>query len=209
MKTYEYGNADAAAVLIQPVDDHDMAGIEDEIAEIHRLTEMDFYLIAVKVNNWNQNLSPWKSPAVFGNEEFGDAAKDTLTEILELCQGNGKRYFLGGYSLAGLFALWAAYQVDIFTGIAAASPSVWFPGFIDYMKESVIRSHNVYLSLGDKEEKSKNPVMAKVGDCIRTGYVLLSEQKVNCILEWNKGGHFKEPEMRTARAFAWLLKINH
>ena len=204
-KIYEYGNANADAVLIQPVDEHDMAMLDAEFDEIQRLTKADFQLIAVNVDSWNHDLSPWKAPAVLGNEEFGSGAEKTLMEILGICQSKNKRYFLGGYSLAGLFSLWGAFQTDVFTGIAAASPSVWFPGFIGYMKENTMKSSKVYLSLGDKEEKSKNPVMSSVGDCIRDCYALLTEQGINCTLEWNKGGHFKEPELRMARAFAWIL----
>lgn len=48
--------------------------------------------------------------------------------------------------------------------------------------------------------------MAQVGDCIRDGFAWLKEESVPCILEWNPGGHFKEPEVRTARAFAWVLQ---
>lgn len=116
-----------------------------------------------------------------------------------------KKYYIGGYSLAGLFSLWAAYQTDVFTGIAAVSPSVWFPGFIDYMREHEIKSKTVYLSLGDKEEKTRNPVMAQVGNCIRSGYDWLKECGIDCTLEWNSGNHFRDPDMRTAKAFAWIL----
>lgn len=208
MITYEYGNPNADIVLVQPVDDHDMAGLEAEVAEIQRLTDKEFRLLAVKVDNWNHDLSPWQAPAIFGNDDFGNGAGETLVEILKLCQEEGKVYYLGGYSLAALFSLWAAFQTDIFAGVAAASPSVWFPGFVDHMKESAIKCSNIYLSLGDKEEKAKNPVMAKVGDCIREGYAWLKEQGCNCTLEWNKGGHFKEPELRMARAFAWVLGVH-
>lgn len=58
MKIYEYGNSDAAIVLVQPVDDHDMAGLEAEVAEIRRLAEKDFCLLAIKVDSWNRDLSP-------------------------------------------------------------------------------------------------------------------------------------------------------
>ena len=92
-----------------------------------------------------------------------------------------------------------------FAGIAAASPSMWFPGFVDYMKNNAIQCTNVYLSLGDREENTKNAVMADLGDCIRDGCAWLKEQGLNCTLEWNTGGHFREPEVRTAKAFAWLL----
>ena len=206
MCIYEYGNLQADIVLVQPVGDHDLAGLEAEVAEIQRLANKEFRLLAVKVDDWNQDLSPWPAPAVFGNEDFGNGAGETLTEILEVCQDEDKVYYLGGYSLAALFSLWAAYQTDRFAGIAAASPSIWFPGFVDYMKSHAIRCSNIYLSLGDKEEKTRNAVMSQVGDCIRDGYAWLKEHGIDCTLEWNKGGHFKEPELRTARAFARLLK---
>ena len=206
MVAYEYGNPNAVITLIQPVDDHDIAGMDAEVAEIQRLSGKDFRLLAVKVDSWNQDLSPWPAPAVFGKDDFGNGARETLTEILELCKDEDKVYCLGGYSLAALFSLWAAYQTDRFAGIAAASPSIWFPGFVDYMKSHAIRCSNIYLSLGDKEEKTRNAVMSQVGDCIRDGYAWLKEHGIDCTLEWNKGGHFKEPELRTARAFARLLK---
>ena len=206
MVTYEYGNPHAVITLIQPVDDHDIAGMDAEVAEIQRLSGKDFRLLAVKVDSWNQDLSPWPAPAVFGKDDFGNGARETLTEILELCKDEDKVYCLGGYSLAALFSLWAAYQTDRFAGIAAASPSIWFPGFVDYMKSHAIRCSNIYLSLGDKEEKTRNAVMSQVGDCIRDGYAWLKERGIYCTLEWNKGGHFKGPELRTARAFARLLK---
>ncbi|WP_051608512.1 esterase [Selenomonas sp. FC4001] len=205
MVTYEYGNPNAVITLVQTVDEHDIAGMDDEVAEIQRLSGKEFRLLAVKVESWNRDLSPWPAPAVFGKDDFGDCAGELLTEILKLCQDESKIYYLGGYSLAALFSLWAAYQTDKFAGIAAASPSIWFPRFVDYMKSTAIKCPNVYLSLGDKEEKTKNAVMASVGDCIRDGYAWLKEQRINCTLEWNTGGHFREPEIRTARAFAWLL----
>lgn len=80
MKQYQYGNPNAMTVLIQLVDDHDLAVIENEIAEIQRLTNADFHLLAIKVNNWNKDLSPWEAPAVFGSEPFGSGAADTLAE---------------------------------------------------------------------------------------------------------------------------------
>ena len=205
MITYTYGNPEAKTVLIQMVDDYDLEGMESEVAKIRKLTDVDFVLLAIKVQNWNADLSPWLAPAVFGKEGFGNGAADTLAGILKICDEQNKTYIIGGYSLAGLFALWAAYQTDAFKGVAAASPSVWFPGFVEYMKENSIRADSVYLSLGDKEEKTRNPVMSTVGDRIRETYGLLKECGINTILEWNQGNHFKDADIRTARAFAWVL----
>lgn len=206
MTTYKYGNPEASIVLIQPVGDHDLPEIEDEVVQIRQLTALDFQLIAVKVDDWNRNLSPWEAPAVFGNEDFGNGAAVLLEEILQLCSKEGKRYYLGGYSLAGLFSLWASCQTERFVGIAAASPSVWFPGFLPYMKEHEMKSRAVCLSLGDKEEKTRNPVMATVGDCIREAHVWLRQCGISSTLEWNPGNHFRDPGMRTAKAFAWVMQ---
>ena len=223
MITYNYGNSHSPITLLQMVGDHDLPGIENEIREIHRLTDqefafvavkveirkqvqIDFQLIAVKVDDWNHDLSPWNAPAVFGTEDFGDGAENTLEEVLQLCTDNDRKYCIGGYSMAGLFALWAAMQTDRFKGVAATSPSVWFPGFLKDMKSRRVGSDCIYLSLGDKEEKTRNPVMAQVGNCIRETFTWLKEEGIPCTLEWNHGGHFKEPDMRTARAFAWVLE---
>ena len=211
---FTFGTSYADTLLIQMVDDHDLEVIEKEISYIQELTEgRNFCLKAVKVKNWNQDLTPWPAPAVFGKEGFGNGAAMTLgflrQEVLPpLSDGveeGPKRIFIGGYSLAGLFALWAGYQTDRFDGIAAASPSIWFPHFFDYMQKNKIRTEAVYLSLGDREEKTRNPVMAQVGNVIRNAEAILREGGTDCILEWNQGNHFKEPDLRTAKAFAWLM----
>ncbi len=206
MKTYEYGNPDADIILIQPVDDHDLSVIENEVRLISSSAGDKFCLVAVKVDDWNRDLPPWTAPAVFKNEDFGDGASATLSHIMKIADQSHGSCIIGGYSLAGLFALWAAYQTDAFAGVAAASPSVWFPGWADYMKTHTIRSSTVYLSLGDKEEKTRNPVMASVGKCIRDGYDHLKNEGADCILEWNSGNHFKEPDLRMAKAFSWVIK---
>ena len=79
-----------------------------------------------------------------------------------------REHWLMGYSLAGLFALWAAYESDVFSGIVCCSGSLWFPDWDHYVRDHVIQSKcSVYLSLGGKEEKTKNKVMAAVGDRTR------------------------------------------
>lgn len=208
-----YGRPDADTLLFQMVDDHDLEVIDREVSYIGELSGgQNFCLTAVKVNNWNGDLSPWPAPAVFGKEEFDGGAAKTLEYLLrkempdaDTVGSSGKRVFIGGYSLAGLFAIWAGYQTNRFDGIAAASPSIWFPRFTEYMRENKMHADAVYLSLGDREERTKNPVMAQVGTAIRDAENILRDAGKNCILEWNKGNHFQEPDIRTAKAFAWLM----
>ena len=205
MLTYHFGDPAAPVVLIQPVDDHDLAEIRLEQSAIRELTGADFRLTAVKVDHWNRDLSPWPAPPVFGKEGFGDGAEAFLQEVLKLCGDPEKTYYIGGYSLAGLFALWAACRTDRFRGVAATSPSVWFPGFTDWLKANRMQAESVYLSLGDREAGTRNPVMAAVGDRICETCELLKGQGVSCTLEWNPGNHFADAGLRTAKAFAWVI----
>lgn len=91
MEINAYGDPQAKIVLIQMVNEHDIAGIEQEVKEIQRLTDRNFQLLTVKVNNWNEDLSPWNAEPVFGKEGFGNGAKDTLKEVLHLCGDTDKR----------------------------------------------------------------------------------------------------------------------
>ena len=201
MQIYEFGNPGSPVVLIEPV--HVPEGMEQEAALIRNLSGRDFHLLAVKVD-WFRDLSPW--PAASGKMVFGNGAQETLESILALAGGPGKRYILGGYSMGGLFALWASCQTDAFSAIAAASPSVWFPGFKEYMDAGTVRTGRVYLSLGEKEEKTRNPEMATVGDRLREIYALLQARDIPCCLEWNEGNHFRDLEERMAKGFAWAMK---
>jgi hypothetical protein len=74
------------------------------------------------------------------------------------------------------------------------------------MKDNEIKTDAVYLSLGDKEMNTRNPVMATVGDCINGTYKYLKEKGLDVFLEWNKGNHFKDADIRTAKAFSWALE---
>ena len=203
MQIFEFGNPDAPVVLIEPI--HTVEGMAREAELIRELAGADFCLRAVQVD-WFNDLSPWSAPAVYGDIPFGSGAPETLERILPLAGDPGKKYVLGGYSMGGLFALWAGFQTDRFAGLAAVSPSVWFPGFAEYAASRSLGADCVYLSLGLKEEKARNPVMAAVGDRIRDLHGLLQARGIPCCLEWNEGTHFTDPDLRTAKGFAWILK---
>ena len=209
-----YGGAHAEYLLLQMTDEHELQSMDSEVAAIAQSAH-HFLFAAIPVESWNDALSPWESPAVWGTQGFGGNATDTLCFLTEQVIPVLKQQFelpenvriiLGGYSLAGLFALWASTQTDLFYGVAAASPSVWFPGWMEFEQQHPVQAPRVYLSLGDKEECTKNPVMAAVGDHIRTLHGHLAERGADCTLEWNSGGHFKDADLRTAKAFQWVME---
>lgn len=212
-----YENEKAEICLIQPIDDHDLEDMNAELEYIRSHTSVPFCLLAFRISDWNDDLSPWPAPAVFGSHDFGGKAEETLKFMMNelipayraLYPDREFRFMLGGYSLAGFFSLWTAYQTSFFEGIAACSPSVWFEGWYEYIQEHQIHTGNIYLSLGTKEEKARNRTMARVGDHIRFQHELLTEDENvhHCILEWNPGNHFKDSGLRTARGFTWLLNL--
>lgn len=178
--------------------------------------EKDFLLCAFQVEDWNRDFSPWKAPAAFGNEDFMGEGKKTLQWLLkELIPtlketyGADREIYLIGYSLSGIFSLWAAYETDIFSGIASCSGSLWFQRWDEYIKSHKMpHACNVYLSLGGKEEKTKNQIMAKVGERTRLQEQILKDDSnvKKVILEYNSGGHFADSGKRLSKAVAWLLK---
>ncbi len=206
VEIYEYGNQKSNLLLVQMIDERDLALMDREVELIREYSPRDFRLMAFKVDDWNKQLSPWCAPRVFGKEDFGCGGGETLQSVLQYIEGKGERYVIGGYSLSALFALWASFECPVFSSVAAASPSIWFPSFLDYMKAHDCNSESVYLSLGDREEKTKNSVMSSVGRCIREAEKILREKGVDTVLEWNEGNHFKDSEKRTARAFASVIR---
>jgi len=213
-----YRSEHPEVLLIQPIDEHDLEVLDNEVEVIQSLINKSFVLVAFKIKDWQSELTPWTAPAVFGKNPFGDGAVATLSFIkdilipqlgqMQLFDKNKMQCVLGGYSLAGFFALWSSYQADNFDGIAAVSPSVWYPQWIEYAEKNRPLATSVYLSLGDKEEKTKNPTMAQVGNCIRKQQELLTAQGINTILEWNPGNHFQHSDERTAKGFAWVINQN-
>ena len=211
-----YLNEDTEYILIQPVDENDISVLDNEVKHIEENTDRNFSFVAFKIEDWNSELTPWEMPLLRGKGNFGDGATRTLEFIkndlipaLSECINTGNneiKYILGGYSLAGLFSLWSGYQTDIFEGIAAVSPSVWYKKWIEYVEAEKPLSEKIYLSLGDTEEKTKHQILSKIGDNIRKQHEILEKsENVKTVLEWNEGNHFKNPDIRTAKGFLWVM----
>ena len=201
-------------LLVQPLGVHEKETLPNEMEEITTASPVSFAMAAFEIEDWDRDLMPWGDPAVSKRPEAGTGAVDTLQYLLDgLLPWLKERYgelpvVLGGYSLAGLFSLWAAREINVFTGIAAASPSVWIQGWPEYAASHPLQARQVYLSLGEREEKTRNRAIAQVGERIRNEHALLERQlgESNCALEWNPGGHFANCERRLARAFIWNMQ---
>ena len=209
----QFGSETPDCILVQPSARHENGSLEAEMMQLAALIDRPFLLVTIELEDWTIDLMPWPDGNISRDLEAGKHGQETLDYILQgLLPELERRYgprpvILGGYSLGGLFALWAATRADRFRAIAAASPSVWIHGWIPFAKKNKPMAEAVYLSLGDREEHVKNQAIARVGDNIRAYYELLRTHldPEHCTLVWEEGGHFNDNAGRLARAFAYSV----
>lgn len=231
---------DPQVLLIQPSARHEEKndGVRREVDLIAQASPTGFAMVFFDCVEWAHALMPWADDAVSRDAEVGRHAPDTLrfiehTLLLWLRERFGALpCIIGGYSLGGLFALWAARNTDAFAAVAAASPSLWINGWGEYAAAHPILSpqatahHSlnttlpistpqhittttpIHLSLGDREEHCRNQRMKRIGDCVRAEHTLLCQQlsPTAVTLRWHEGGHFGAEAERTAEAFAWCIE---
>ena len=212
-----------------------MAAHRDNLATMAALiaerTDAPFRLVACDVNDWDHELSPWPAENVTGQDDFTGEAPAFLDWLLWDCipaiegwerprdpidksahdlaadaEGPVPR-IIGGYSMAGLFAAWAYLKTTAFQGMASASGSLWYPHWLSWAAKQTPREDGVtYLSLGTKEPRVKNPIVATVGEATEATAQLLAQASAGAhTMVWNPGGHFNQPQERMAAGFAWTL----
>ena len=138
-----------------------------------------FNLVTVSGLHWNQELSPWAVETVISKDDrFTGGAPDLLPvftdEIVPQVEqrlGSPPAWrCLAGYSMAGLFAVWSAFQTDLFSRILSASGSMWYPGWLEYAREHELAAplSGAYLSVGEQESTARNAVLQTVGERTRS-----------------------------------------
>ena len=176
-------------------------------------------LEACKGLHWNQELSPWPIETVVSkNDNFAGMADqwlplltgEVLPQVEQLLDAPPAWRCLAGYSLAGLFAVWTAYQCDLFTRILSASGSMWYPGWLEYAHEHQLAAplQGAYLSVGEQESTARNAVLQTVGERTQALAALMAERGIPSKFELNPGNHFKNPPLRVVKGIKWLLD-NH
>ena len=175
-----------------------------------------FTLVAISGLDWNRDMAPWDSPAAFKKgEPFTGGAGDYLRLLVEEIIPRAERELAGplawrgiaGYSLAGLFALYAIYQTDVFSRVGCMSGSLWFPGFKEYIfsHEPKRRPDCIYFSLGDKEAKTRNPILKTVQENTEKIQTFYQNKGIDTVFQLNPGNHFVQGSERTVAGIQWLL----
>ena len=175
----------------------------------------DFTLAAISGLNWNYDLSPWETPEIRNNRyNFGGADEyiyqltgEILPAILSKLPESPEFTAIAGYSLAGLFALYAAYKTDVFSRVASVSGSLWFPDFTKF-----VQSHDfakqpeiIYLSLGESEAKTRDKNLSSVHENTEFLADLYKSHGITTIFELNPGNHFTDTIGRTAKGIKKII----
>lgn len=161
--------------------------------------------------DWDRDYSPWEAEPDSGRKFSGGADRllqflPEFTAELEQRYGGFNGVYLCGYSLGGLFALYAAALSDpaVISGAASCSGSMWFPGWTEFLKNHPLHG-KIYLSLGGKEKKSPDPLMASVEE--KTNEVKrIAERTAQITFVHEPGGHFSRIPQRICRGIMELLK---
>jgi predicted alpha/beta superfamily hydrolase len=180
-----------------------------------------FVIASISVDDWASSFSPWPFQASKkiggpfwgkGQETLNTLCAQIIPELASSFPINRKaeNNLLIGYSLAGLFALWAMYNCDNFGRCACCSGSLWYPDWIDYAKTHHPHTGSrIYLSLGKNEELSRNKVFGSVGDATRaTAQILKDDPSVaDSVYVENEGGHTFQVAERMADGILWCFEI--
>ena len=162
-------------------------------------------------------MTPWYCPPITENDTPCTGGADEYMELLltriipqvrTMLQGEPRFTGIAGYSLAGLFALYAMYQCDTFERVASMSGSLWFPEFKEYVLSHALRKHpeKLYLSLGDREAKTRNPYLKTVQE--NTEQIVSHYEQMGLTVTWelNPGNHFKDAALRSAKCVKAILE---
>ena len=186
------------------------------LEEARKLGGSDFSLLSVGGRDWNRDMSPWEcAPVMAQDEGYAGGADSYLSLLLEEILPEGLKRLpespswigIAGYSLAGLFALYALYRTDTFARAASMSGSLWFPGFGDFVRSHDMKRapEKLYLSLGDKEAKTRNPYLKTVQENTEAAVQLYRDMGLDVTWELNPGNHFRDAEKRSAKGILGIL----
>ena len=193
------------------------SGEEQKVYEAARAAGCPpFTLVAITDLDWNHDMAPWDSPSAFKNADPCTGGADDYLRLLteeiipaaEKEIGNVPRWRgIAGYSLAGLFALYAIYRTELFSRVGNMSGSLWFPGMKAYIfsHEPQHQPDCIYFSLGNKESKTRNPILRTVQENTKEICAYYQRKGIDTVFQLNPGNHFVQSAERTAAGIIWML----
>ncbi len=187
---------------------------EEELPALQELsTRFKTNIVTISDMDWNNDLTPWKAPAVkegeFGGHanQFLDRLKEDIFFNLEnsLQIKKPKRYLMG-LSLAGLFTVWAAVSKPLFEGVASISGSFWYDGFAEWlMKQEELKCVHFHVSMGEKEKETKVKRFANIEEDTMKVVETLMVKGAEVAFDVTEGGHNSPVIPRIEKSLVSLL----
>lgn len=192
------------------------ADCNDMLHSVIKHNSPAFQLVNVSGLEWDEMLSPWPSdPVVTKNDHFTGHAReysqwmdDKLLPFAEEKLPKVRERVLAGYSMGGLFAVYAPYVSASWDRSVCGSGSVWFPGFMKFALETpfVKKPLSVYFSIGNKETESRTHELTTTRDIMEALGTYYKGEGIDSILEINQGNHFTDVPSRMAKGIAWTVR---
>ncbi len=193
---------------------------EEEEAVVKLLQGQEYFsfpLLCINNLEWQKDMCPWDSPALLNKEKdfIGGAdeylfllEREIIPRAVDILGEEPTYYALAGYSLAGLFALYAGYRSSLFSRIASVSGSLWYPDFVSFAKEREMlsKTEKLYLSLGTEEAKTNHAVLSTIESKTRELVEYYQSSGYCVYFEQNPGNHFCEVEQRIEKAIRWIME---
>lgn len=154
-------------------------------------------------------LSKTPNPApVSADDYLRPLTEESITTAKKKIPGVPFWRGIAGYSLAELFALYAIYRTGLFSRVGSMSGSLWFPGMKEYIfsHKPKRRPDCIYFSLGDKESKTRNPVLRSVRQNTEEIQAFYQAKGIDAVFQLNPDNHYNHAAERTAAGIAWLLR---
>ena len=184
----------------------------EEFVSSFLLSYPDAVFVSIKVEDWNRYLSPYRAENPFRKGDYFSGDADTLLSsiindlipMVENKEKKGERYLIG-YSMGGLFSLYAASLSNAWKGVGSVSGSLWYINYDKYVSSYRLLTEKIYLSLGRKEKESRNKVLRTVEEKTNIIYETIKSEGIECTFRLQEGGHFQDEEKRIRDAVSYLL----
>lgn len=177
-------------------------GLPQELDETEKSLEGFLSTVVyVVIEDWDNMLTPWPAKGLYRSDpdfkgnasEFLERLLEELIPGIETDQGlQPSKRAIAGYSLAGLFSVYAFANADIFHCAASMSGSFWYEGWVDYIESLNLNKEgcSAFLTLGDKERKAKEKILHSVQDNTELTVKALNSWGVKTQYHLVPGGHF-------------------
>lgn len=188
---------------------------EEDLTEI--FAGLGCPVVYIVISDWDNQLTPWPAKGLYHQDpdfkgeapQFLEVLTKKLIPVIEKEEGlTPDLRALAGYSLAGLFSVYAFANSAKFECVASMSGSFWYERWTSYIT-SLDRNKqgcSAFFSLGERERKAKEKILHRVQENTEVTIETLESWGVQVQYHLVPGGHFDNIYERIREGLAFLAK---